>query len=622
MQGSVADRTFRPDPLVERIDAFSGGRAGDPALLTAGRTVTHGEVRSRAAGVAAALSAGLSGARHRVALMTRDQEAFFTAFAMCLGMGWTAVVIDPDAAPAEVARMLDLSGPTAMVVDADTRVRLVEEVPGSLPSRGLFVGDATVRRESLVGRLLGRRPSAIGGWSSLDQACATPTGLELPVADIDDSVASHVMFTSGTTSRPKGVVISRRALFAHVDTLARVFGYVRGAVLLNYLPFHHTDGLVHGAACGLLTGMAVVRPGKFSVEAASAFPDLLRSSGATHFLAVPTMLAMIRRLHGGRADLFRTPAFRTLISTAGYLEEGFWAGFEGEFGLRVSNFYGMTETVSGALYCGPSDDTYRRGTLGRPVDACTRLVDETGQPVDPGAVGELQVSGTLLMDGYLDDELGTAHVLRDGWLSTGDLFRIDPDGMHVFVGRRKTIIKRGGVTIYPEDVRTVIAGLPQVRDVEVIGIPDPVFEELIVACIVLDSGDAHAVSVACGALLAAERRPDRFVVLDELPRGPSGKVQRDALLAMVPAHDAVATEAGDVRDRVLAIAEDVFKADPGEITVEATPKTLINWDSYAHLEFVTALEEAFGVRFGARDVMRLRTIGHAVETVRHLSGKA
>ncbi|MEC9345457.1 MAG: AMP-binding protein [Pseudomonadota bacterium] len=592
------------------------------ALISGEQSVTFDEISRQASAMADALAAMMQADVPRVALMTRDQRAFLATYAACLGMGWTAVVIDPDAAPIEVARMLDLARADALVVDADSLGRLRADVPESVPRGGITIGGRPRRRESMVDRLLGRKAVHDGGWVADADLDPAPEAFLVPGTGVDDGRAAHIIFTSGTTSRPKGVVISRRALFAHVRTLARVFGYGPGAVLLNYLPFHHTDGLVHGAACGLLTGMAVVRPGKFTVEAAANLPDMLRETGATHFLAVPTMLAMVRRLHNGRADLFRTPRFRTLISTAGYLEEGFWAAFEQDYGQRIANFYGMTETVSGALYCGPDDATWRRGTLGRPIDAQTRLVDAAGRMVGRGEVGELQISGTLLMDGYLDDEIATAQVLREGWLSTGDLFRIDQDGMHVFVGRQKTIIKRGGITIYPEDVRKVIADMPGVREVEVVGVPDPVFEELIVACVVLDSGDTHDISVACNASLAVERRPDRIVLLDELPRGPSGKVQRDALLALIPAHEAVDHGAGDVRTRVFAIAEEVFKADPGEITSDATPKTLINWDSYAHLEFVTALEEAFSVRFSARDVMRLRTIGHAVETVRRLSGLA
>ena len=187
-------------------------------------------------------------------------------------------------------------------------------------------------------------------------------------AEFADDVPACIICTSGTTSSSKATVLSRGALRAHVETLARIFGYGAGARFLNLLPTHHVDGLVHGVYASLMTGMTNVQPGLFSVGL--DIGELLRRSGATHFVSNPNMLAIIRRSFGDRPDLFRTGSFRMLASSAGVLDAKFWREFQDFFGVRLNNFYGLTETVSGSIYCGPADDTFRLGTLGKPLQNC------------------------------------------------------------------------------------------------------------------------------------------------------------------------------------------------------------------------------------------------------------
>ena len=305
-----------------------------------------------------------------------------------------------------------------------------------------------------------------------------------------------------------------------------------------------------------------------------------------------------------------------MVSTAGYLPEEFWQAFETTFDVLLSNFYGMTETVSGSLYCGPAAASYRRGTLGKPVDCTLRIVDEHGAPCPPGEVGRLEIAGTHLMDGYLSNPEATTAVLRDGWLDTGDLFRVDGDGFYVFAGRRKTVIKRGGITIYPEDVRRALETIAWVREVEVIGAPDPTFEQIVIVCAVLDPGKTAAdVHAECARRLAPERRPDRVLQMTDLPRGPSGKVQREALLARATQGPAETSDDGSVPGRVRAIAARIFQVDLAALGDDTGPGDVPNWDSYAQIELAMALEKQFSVRLTPKDLMQLRSIGHAVAIV-------
>ena len=586
------------------------------SLVSPGRQMVSGqEVARRAAALAAELRRLHVAPADRVAIATADGEAFFVAFAACLASGFTAVVIDPLAAGDEIRRMLEHSGPVAAIAD-DAVVRAVADSTGAPPSIPTILvgGSGRSERKGVAGWLPWRQRAADSAELRFDAVIAVAANLEW--REVSDAIAAYVIFTSGTTSTPKGVVISRRALFDHVRTLGHVFGYGPAATLLHYLPLHHTDGLVHGPAAALLTGMRVVRPGAFTAQTAEAMPGLLREHRVTHFLAVPTILSIVHRSYRDRADLFRTEWFQHAISTAGALPEEFWQTFEATFGIRLSNFYGMTETVSGSLYCGPDDASYRRGTLGKPVDCTLRIVDAQGAPCPPGQVGVLEISGSHLMDGYLANPEATAAVVRDGWLDTGDLFRVDGDGFHVFAGRRKTVIKRGGITIYPEDVRRALEPLDWVREVEVIGAPDPTFEQIAIVCAVLDPGKTAAdVHAECARRLAPERRPDRVLLMTDLPRGPSGKVQREALLARATQAPAETADDGSISGRVRAIAARIFQVEAATLTDNTGPADLPNWDSYAQIELALALEKQFSMRLTPKDLMQLRSIGHAVAIV-------
>ena len=331
------------------------------------------------------------------------------------------------------------------------------------------------------------------------------------------------------------------------------------------------------------------------------------------------MLAIIRRSFGDRPDLFQTDSFRMLASSAGTLDAGFWGEFQDFFGIRLNNFYGLTETVSGSIYCGPADDTFRLGTLGKPLDARTRLVDAAGGDAGPGEHGELLIAGPHVMTGYLDDAEATAETLCDGWVATGDICVADADGFVTMIGRSKTVVMRGGATIHPEDIRRVIAAMPGVREVEVLGVPDVTFEEALVACVVAEAGVTPAkIRAYCAEELSVERRPDRVELFDALPLGPAGKVRRDALIATIAERRAAAAVPADPTDltaSILTLAAETFQVSLADLTSDSGQETVDGWDSFSHMEFVLGLEQRFGIKLRAKQVMRLGSIGDAVEIV-------
>ncbi len=572
--------------------------ADKPAVI-AEISLTHEEARRHGRSIARALFE--EGVEHGglVAVATSNRASFYTAFAGCFDAGLPVVVLDPAAATQELALLLKKAGPAALIADESILVGLADRKDIELPN--------------ITWRIAATEAGGNVAWPSLTDISSGEIGAAFK--PVDDEMPAYVMFTSGTTSKPKGVVISRAALRHHVGTLSRVFSYGPGERLLSFLPTHHTDGLVHGVAASLLTGMTVVQAGSFNQS--TDLSRLLRTHNVSHFLCVPTMLAMIMRTFGDRPDLFQYEGFRNLVSTAGVLEERLWQEFQDRFAVRLSNFYGMTETVSGTLFCGPSDATYRLGSLGKPVDAEVRIIDECGEIVPVDTVGELQISGAHLMMGYLDDPDATRATIMDGWLSTGDLFSQDAAGVFHFSGRLKNIIKRGGISIYPEDVSEMVLEMPGVLEVEVVGIADAVFEEIILVCAVAESSvDADDIRTWCHDRLSPERRPDRIELLDCLPRGSSGKVRREELIASLGerTHQNPVCS-GSLRDRVMKVAAATFAVEPSELIDTSSPETLANWDSYAGMEFVLALENEFTLRLTPRDIMRTNSIGTAIKII-------
>jgi long-chain acyl-CoA synthetase len=574
--------------------------------------LSFAEVEERSRALALALHQVGCTAGGRVAVATADPVDFYLAAASCYLGGFALIPIDPTSGRTDLADILRSTQPAVLIADEPVMERLGPDRANILWRSGTSRQDAPKSRS---GRWYFRRPAV--PLPSMDALTRTEGDWESPA--FGDDLPAFIICTSGTTSRSKATVQSRGALRAHVETLARVFGYDADARFLNLLPTHHVDGLVHGVYASLMTGMTNLQPGLFTVDLDIA--ELLRRSGATHFVSNPNMLAIIRRSFGDRPDLFRTGSFLMLASSAGMLEVGFWKEFQEFFGIRLNNFYGLTETVSGSIYCGPADETFRLGTLGKPLDTRARLVDAAGEEVSPGEPGELLIAGPHLMTGYLDDPEATTATLRDGWLATGDICVADADGFFTMVGRSKTVIMRGGTTIHPEDIRRVIATMPGVREVEVLGLPDETFEEALVACVVAQEGVTAAdIRACCAAELAAERRPDRVELFDALPLGSVGKVRREALVAMVAQRRAAAAAAapadpGDLTESVLTLAAETFQVALADLTLGSGPETVDGWDSFSHMEFVLGLEQRFAIRLRAKQIMQLGSIGDAVEIV-------
>ncbi|MET0132757.1 MAG: acyl-CoA synthetase [Kibdelosporangium sp.] len=379
-------------------------------------------------------------------------------------------------------------------------------------------------------------PSAILAGPEVDTPVGVPrlevslaASAPAPELELDGEHPAFVVYTSGTTGPPKGVVLPRRAVTSNLGALADAWEWTDSDVLVHGLPLFHVHGLILGIVGPLYLGGSVRHIGKFSSAAIAA--EL--TSGATMMFGVPTMY------HRLAQDVERDPSLASAIGRARLLVSGSAAlpaadhsRISAATGQRIVERYGMSETL---MNCSVRADGERRpGAVGLPLPGVDlRLVDEQGNAVAAGEVGEIEVRGPNLFVEYLNRPDATAEALRDGWFRTGDVATLDPDGYVRIVGRRATdLIKSGGYKIGAGEIENVLMEHPQVAEVAVTGEPDDDLGERIVAWVVPEPGtrpSAGELVDHVARLLTPHKRPRVIRFLDALPRNDMGKVTKRAL---------------------------------------------------------------------------------------------
>lgn len=429
---------------------------------------------------------------------------------------------------------------------------------------------------------------------------------------------AYVLFTSGTTSSPSGVQITRGNLLANLATLSRLFDYDARSRIFNDMILAHADGMIQGPVMALANGCAVIRSGGFTLAGMEQWLGRVRLERASHVITVPTVWAMIDA-YARHDDYFDAPECTHLMSVAAKLPIELWERLEGRFERPVFNQYGLTETVASALYAGPQSEMGAFGTVGRPVD-CEARID----PAAGGPEGELQLKGAHIFPGYWQDADRTAQSFTaDGWLKTGDLARLRDDGSFDVLARIKSVIMMGGFLIRPDEIDEAMLRHPAVRESVTVGIEDAMFDEVPVTAVVLNgAASEEELTAHARSYLESQKVPKRIVVMDAIPRGDSGKARlellHELLAGTVVIRNEPVAESAALEGQVIVLASEVFRVDPSQITLASRPGQVPGWDSFSQLNFVMAAEDRFGVSIPASLVAQIVSIGDMVKAIRQI----
>ncbi len=350
------------------------------------------------------------------------------------------------------------------------------------------------------------------------------------VVELDGEDTAVVLYTSGTTGRPKGATLSHANLSRNSEISRDLMGTAEGQVLFGGLPFFHIFGQTCALNAAVLTGATVTLLPRF--EPGKALQIIARDR-VTIFEGVPTMyVAMLRHPSVTTTDL---SSVRVAVSGGSALPVEVLHEFERVFAADLLEGYGLSET-SPIVSFNRVGELRKPGSIGTPVEGVeVRMLDPEGNEVPQGEVGELAVRGHCVMKGYWENPDATAAAIPDGWFRSGDLARVDEDGLLYIVDRKKDVILRGGYNVYPREVEEVLYEHPAVAEAAVIGVPDELHGEEIVAVIGLKTEHTPADGAAREALaaeiaaftrdrVAAYKYPRRVVLVEALPKGPTGKI--------------------------------------------------------------------------------------------------
>jgi oxalate---CoA ligase len=452
-----------------------------------------------AAGRLAALGAG---AGDRVALVAANGPALVVAFLAVAASGAAAAPLNPALGVAEIAVEL-----------ADLRAsRLLHDGSAAATAAAAELGVSASAFELLDGVL------------HVDGRAADPRA---PAGDPD--ALALLLHTSGTTSKPKTVPIRQRNLVASTAAVAQTYGLTGDDVTMCVMPLFHVHGLVAAVLGTLSTGGTVLLP-RFRP---SVFWDDVAAQGATWYTAVPTIHA---RLLTAAAELPVPPAHRLRFvrSCSAPLPTVLWQRYEEAIGVPLVEAYGMTEAAH-QMASNPLPPGERRpGTVGRATGVEIAALDGEWRPVPAGVDGEVAVRGPSVVDAYLGNPAATAASFRDGWFRTGDVGKLSADGYLTLVGRVKELINRAGEKISPYEVEDVLLAHPAVAEAAAYPVPDEKYGEQVGVVVVLRSeATPRELAAYCADRLAAFKRPARVTILPEIPKGPTGKIQRRNLAGLV-----------------------------------------------------------------------------------------
>jgi len=493
------------------VDLQAHARPAAPYLIApeTGHVLTYAQLKADSIELGRYLVAQGLAKNDKVALMLHNGYQTGRLLIGVMYAGFTVAPLNLLSQPAQLAYVLEHSDTRLVFTSAELAERLHTAVKD-------------IRRDIKV-MVIDPDATAIAG-------IATRANAELlPVSDGDDAL---LMYTSGTTGKPKGVVLSQRSVAAGGEFTSRAHHLTAEDRVMCALPLYHINGQIVTAVAPIVHGGSVVMPHRFSV---TNYWETVVAHRCTWINVVPTIIAYLLNAPDPRVSGLDLTALKFCRSASAPLPPELHRAFEEKFGISIIETFGMTET-NAPCFTNPYERAQRKiGSPGRAFGNEGKVVDPaTGQDLPAGEVGELMVRGDNVMKGYYKDPETTAITLRpDGWMHTGDLGYMDADGFVFVTGRIKELIIKGGENIAPREIDEALLKHPAVLEAAAVGMPDPQYGQEIMACVVLKPGEHCSLEELYSFSqqeLGRYKTPKLIRLVDSLPKGPSGKVQRLKLL--------------------------------------------------------------------------------------------
>ncbi len=483
-----------------------------PAMIVAdGVTITYEELHRQVDGVATALCETGVSAGDTVGIALRDGVDMALTF-LAVGAVAAAAPLNPSYRRGEFDFEIDDLGLAAMIVgEGDAEIEPATEAADAAGIPVIRIGS------KVIGNAL---EMTVDGAIASVASSGQRTGM--------DDVAL-VLHTSGTTSRPKIVPLTNRNLMASATAIVRTLSLSPVDRVCNVMPLFHIHGLVAGLCSSLVGGATVICTTGFSA------PDMARwlvGHQATWYTAVPTMHQALLERRASFPDEFNDVELRFIRSSSSSLAPVVMESLEAAFGCPVVEAYGMTEAAH-QMACNPLPPATRKpGSVGPAAGPEVAIMNDAGELLEAGIVGEVVIKGPNVTTGYHDNAEANAAAFTNGWFRTGDQGRMDTDGYLFLTGRLKEIINRAGEKVSPREIDEVILEHPGVAQVVTFAVPDSRLGEQVAAAVVTTGGSAiseRQLREYCSEHLAPYKVPRRIVFLDTIPKGPSGKLRRIGL---------------------------------------------------------------------------------------------
>ncbi|MFQ5865175.1 MAG: class I adenylate-forming enzyme family protein [bacterium] len=445
----------------------------------------------------------------KVCLLIRNRPEFLYAFFGTMKIGAVSVPINFNLKAEEVKYILQNAEASTLITESSF-MEMIGQIQSQCPKlRTVLVLD-------------GKRTARTVSFNDLFKASP-----QKPEVRLQDSDWASIIYTSGTTGQPKGVILSHRNYLFDTQQTVKLVKLTPEDRFLCILPLFHVNGQVVTTLSPMYAGASMILTTEFKPN---EFFSILSKYKATAFSGVPTVYTILLNLPD--AEMYDLSSLRMCICGAAPMPVEVFKKFEEKFNAFILEGYGLSEGTC-VSSVNPLDGKRKIGSIGLPIpEQEMKILDDQDRERLQGEVGEIVIRGENVMVGYYKNPEATAEALKNGWLHTGDLGYVDPDGYFYIVGRKKEMIIRGGENIYPKEIEEVLYRHPKIAEAAVVGLPDKIWGEEVGAFIVLKPGESltdEEVINYCKAHLADFKCPRRVVFTDAFPKTTTGKIQKTKL---------------------------------------------------------------------------------------------